>query len=122
MKSYKPLIDAFSKLDKSTAEWHKTARFPKSAETVNSILYRNAIVDASTLAYFAYCLGFSGKQVIDLLDNYAKEVPKKAVEVAALKKMIAPVDFNQDERAIIEKIRQLDEAKQRIVKDMVGAL
>lgn len=122
MKSYKPLYDAFRKLNQSTVTWHKLARFPKTMETANSILYRDAIVDASTLAYMAHCLDISNKEIVNILDSYAKEVPKKAPEVAVLKKLIAPVDITADEQDMILRLRKLDATKRKLIDDMVRSL
>lgn len=122
MKSYKPLQDAFRKLNQSTVAWHKSARFPKTAETANSVLHREAVTDASTLAYLGHCLGMSNKQVVALLDDYALEVPQKAVEVAVLRKLIDPVEMNESEHRLVVKFRELDDNKKKIISDMVGAL
>ena len=122
MKSYKPLQAAFKKLDQSTVTWFKTARFPLTMETANSILYRDAVVAASTLAYLSHCLGMSNKQTVDILDAYANEVPKKAVEVAVLKKLIAPTELTREEQTLVESLRKLNDAKRKLVIDMVGSL
>jgi hypothetical protein len=122
MKSYKPLQDAFRKLDQSTIAWHKHARFPKTMETANGVLYRDTAVDASTLAYLACCLGFTNKQTVTLLEDYAKEVPKKALEVAVLKKLIVPLDLSSGEQDLIVQMRGLDDAKRRLILDMVEKL
>ncbi|KAB0668979.1 hypothetical protein F6V30_14170 [Oryzomonas sagensis] len=122
MKAYKPLQDAFRKMDTSTVHWHKTSKFPKTMETANAVLYRDAVVDASTLAYLAHCLGLSNAQVVAVLDQYAKDAPKKAAETAILKKLIAPIDLNRDEQDLIEKIRKLDDAKRKLVAEMVRSL
>lgn len=122
MKAYKPLQDAFNKLDQSTVSWHKSARFPKTMETANAVLYRDKPVDASTLAYLAHCLGLSNAQTIDILEEYAKEVPKKASEVAVLKKLIVPVDLNEAEQALVSQFRKLDDTKRKLVSGMVKSL
>lgn len=122
MKAYNPLQAAFSKLDKSTVEWHKSARFPKTMETANAILYRNAVVDASTLAYMAYCLDLSNADTIAVLDAYAKEVPKKAAEVAVLKRLIAPVSLSDSEQELITLLRKLPAEKRELVANMVRSL
>jgi hypothetical protein len=122
MKSYKPLQDAFRKLDQSTVSWFKSSRFPKTMETANTVLYRNAIVDGATLAYMAHCLGLSNKAIVGALEQYAVEVPKKAAEVAILKKLIAPVDITETEQKVISQMRNLDDAKRQLVVDMIAGL
>ena len=122
MKSYEPLQKAFNKLDQSTVEWHRTARFPKTMETANSILYRNAVVDASTLAYMCHCLGLTNRQTVDVLEGYAKEVPKKAAEVAVLRKLIAPAEITKDDQTLIESLRGMDDTKRKLIFDMVRSL
>ena len=122
MKSFKPIQEAFRKLDTSTATWHKTARFPKSMETANSILYRDAAVDACTLAYMSQCLGLSNKATVSILEAYAAEVAKKAAEVAVLKKLIAPVDLTNEEQEVITRLRKLDDAKRHLVFNMIEGL
>lgn len=122
MKSYKPIQEAFRKLDQTTTSWFKSARFPRTMETANAVLYRNAVIDASTLAYLAHCLGLSNKQIIEILENYAVEMPKKAAEVAILKKLITPVELSSNEQGLVEKMRLLDDAKRKIILDMVGLL
>lgn len=122
MKAYKPLQEAFAALDQSTVTWHKRARFPKSMETANAVLYRNLPVDASTLAYLAYCLGLSNKQIVDVLNEYAIEVPKKAAEVAVLKKLIAPVTLSKTEQDFIDALRNLPDEKRVPIFALVGAL
>ena len=119
MKSYKPIHDAFRKLNTTTVDWLKSVSFPKSQETANSIFYRDATVDASTLAYMAHCLNMSNTQIIALLDAYAKEVPKKAAEVAALKKLIAPVEMSNVEQIVVTYFRKLDDSKQALVLDLL---
>ena len=122
MKSYKTLQDAFNKLDQSRVAWHKSARFPKTMETANAVLYRNTVVDASTLCYLAHCLGLSNKQTIAILDEYAKEVPKKAAEVAVLRKLIAPVDLSASEQDLINVLRKLPDEKRYLVFALAGSL
>ncbi len=122
MKAYKPLVDRFRKMNQTTPEWHKSARFPKTMETANSILYRDAIVDASTLAYMAYCLEFTNVETVTLLENYAKEVPKKAAEVAVLKRLINAVDWTKDEQQLVEKLRELSTTKKKLVFDLMKSL
>lgn len=122
MKAYKPLQEAFRKLDQSTVTWSKSARFPKTMETANAILYRDVTVDASTLAYMAHCLDIPNTDIITILDQYAKEVPKKAAEVAVLKKLIAPVDFSSSEVEMINQLRKLDDSKRKLVIEMVKGL
>lgn len=122
MKSYKMVQDAFKKLDQSTVTWFKTARFPKTMETANAVLYRDAVVDASTLVYLAHCLGLSNKQVIELLEGYAKEVPKKADEIAVLKKLIMPTELNKPEQALIDLIRKMPDDKRNLVYALASTL
>jgi len=122
MKSYKPLQDAFHKLDQSTVSWHKNSRFPKTMESANAVLYRNAVVDASTVAYLSHCLGLSNKQTIAVLDAFAVENPKKRNEVDVLKQLIAPVELTEQEQNLVGKYRSLAPAKRKIVDDMVNAL
>jgi hypothetical protein len=122
MKAYKPLQEAFKNLGQSTIEWHKFSRFPKTAETANSVLHRDAVVDASTLAYLAHCLGLSNRQIVALLDDYAKEVPKKAAEVTILKKLIAPVDLDRTESELIIKLRAVSDKQRQSIMQMVESL
>lgn len=122
MKSYKPLQDAFKKLDQSTVTWFKSAHFPKTMETANAVLYRDAVVDASTLAYLAHCLGLSNKETIAVLDEYAKEVPKKATEIIVLKKLIAPVDLGRAEQEMITKLRTVSDKQRKTIMQMVETL
>jgi len=122
MKAYKPLQDAFRKLDQSTVSWCNSVRFPKTAETANSVFHRDAVVDASTLAYMAHCLDMTNVQIVSVLDAYAKEVPKKAAEVAALKKLINPVDLSTGEQNLINRFRSLDDSSRNLILDLLNKL
>lgn len=122
MKAYKQIQDTFKRLDQSTKSWHKMARVPISEETVNAILYRDATVSAAALVYLAHALGISNKDIIDMVDQYAKEVPRKALEVSTLKKLIAPVDLIGAEQNLIARLRTLDEGKRQLVFNMVEEL
>ena len=115
MKSYKLIHEAFKKREQSTREWYKTSHFPKSEETANSILYRDAVVDASTLAYMAFCLDIPNGKIVDILDQYSKEQPKKAAEVEILKKLIAPTEIDKSEIEFLERFRKLDDSKRELV-------
>ena len=122
MKAYLPLQAKFRELNESTANWHKSSKFPKTPETANSILYRDAVVDASTLAYLAHCLGMTNKKIASILAEYALEVPKKADEVAVLMQLIAPVDLSKEEQAFIIRLRDLPTVKRQLVYDLVRSL
>lgn len=122
MKSYKPIHDAFRRLNTSTIAWHKTAGFPKSAETANQILHRDMTVDASTLAYMAHCLDIPNDGIIKILEAYAKEVPAKTGEVAVLRALIVPVQISAEEQELINSLRKLDDSKRALVMDLVGKL
>ena len=122
MKSYLLIQKAFKKIDMTSDEWRKHSGFPKSTETVNSIIHRDAVVDACTLAYMSHGVGMTAKQTIDILDKYAEEVPRKAAEVAMLKQLIVPVDISAEEQYLLSKLRAMDSAKRTLVCDLVDKL
>lgn len=122
MKAYSPLRNAFKDSGMTTPGWCKSTRFPKSMETVNSIVYRDAIVDASTLAYFACCLELPNKKTVEILEQYALEVPKKQAEVNVLKRLIVNHDFTKEEQDLIHNLRSMDKDRRKLVYELVKKL
>jgi len=122
MKSYKPIQDAFKRLNTDIKSWHKHSGFPFSAETVAKIINRDLPVDASTLAYLAACLDMKNAEIGNLLAAYGKEYPAKAGECAIMIKLIAPSDLGRTEDDMIKKLRAVSDKQRKSIMQMVETL
>lgn len=122
MKTYQPIRRKFLDLNVTTREWLPHSGFPKTAETVNAIIHRDAPADPQTVIFMAFCLGFASTEILDLLGLYLKERPDKAKEVAIFRKLIAPINISADEQDVITRLRRLTDQKRKLVTDLLDNL
>jgi len=123
IKAYRPLQEAYRKIDLSTEEWIRITKPPFTRETANKIVRRgDQAVNGVSLAFVSLFLGFKLKDIVEQLAAYGKELPAFAPECETLIEMISPVDLTKDEQAIIKTLRKKDAAKQKLISDMIKSL
>lgn len=123
MKCYEPLQKRFRALDMTSREWVEKARYPKSRDTANAILYRSdRVVDPTSFVCMAYCLGFNNVEIVELLGQYDKEAPDKRDEIRVFLKLITPITLSDDEQKLIASYNKMPVDKKAILVNTAKAM